>query len=162
LTNPGGHVHNSQVPITLERTPIESQIYAKTLLDLNVSVNGVRRRTGLADITIRNIRDKQVYSPTLLENFKRRLPFKSYRMADDILDCIDVNEIKSAPLGTKMVAFGIAIDKARDMEGSNRPIFNIVSVVNECKQTRDKLEAQMSLVDTRILALQSKQTNVDV
>ena len=155
-------MHNSQVPITLERTPIESQIYAKTLLDLNVSVNGVRRRTGLADITIRNIRDKQVYSPTLLENFKRRLPFKSYRMADDILDCIDVNEIKSAPLGTKMVAFGIAIDKARDMEGSNRPIFNIVSVVNECKQTRDKLEAQMSLVDTRILALQSKQTNVDV
>jgi len=133
---------------------MEAQIYAKTLLDLNVSVNGVRRKTGLADITIRNIRDRQVYSPTILESFKKRLPFKSYRLADDILDCVDVNEIKSAPLSTKMVAFGIAIDKARDMEGSNRTVVNIVTMVGDISRGLGELKAkQQALLALKTNAL---------
>ena len=131
---------------------MESQIYAKCLLDNHVSVNAVRRKTGLADITIRTIRDRQTYSPTLLEDFKRRLPFKAYRLADDVLDCVDINEIKSAPLGTKMVAFGIAIDKARDMEGSNRPVYNVVTVVQNLEHRLTALDVQ----EKALLALKSQ------
>ena len=32
------------------------------------------------------------------------------------------------------------------MEGHNRPQFNIVTIIGECKQTRDELEAQMQAV----------------
>lgn len=138
------------MPITLERTPIEKQIYAKTLLDMGASVRTVAHKVGLGNDTILAIRHSQSYSTSMLEEFKKRLPFKAYRLADDVIDCIDSNEIKKAPLNVKMIAFGIAIDKARDMEGSNRPIFNVVTVINECKQTRDKLERQLGfIVDAR-------------
>jgi hypothetical protein len=35
----------------------------------------------------------------------------------------------------------IGVDKARDMEGSNRPVFNIVTVVNETRQALDGLKS---------------------
>ncbi len=72
-----------------------------------------------------------------------------------MLDLVDYDEMKKAPIGTKMITVGIAIDKARDMEGSNRPVFNVVTVINECKQTRDKLERQMQAVDGRIATLRA-------
>jgi hypothetical protein len=135
------------MPITLERTPIEKQIYAKSLLDNHTSIRTVARIVKLDPGTVNVIAWKQDYSPTLLEEFKRRLPFKAYKLADDVLDLIDPDEIKKAPLGVKMMAFGVAIDKARDMEGSNRPVFNIVTVVNEAQRTLSKLDAQLAILD---------------
>ncbi len=143
------------MPITLERTPIEKQIYAKCLLESGMSIRSVASRVKLAPDTVNNIAWKQDYSSTTLENFKKRLPFKLYRYADDMLDLVDYDEMKKAPIGTKMITVGIAIDKARDMEGSNRPVFNVVTVINECKQTRDKLERQMQAVDGRIATLRA-------
>ena len=71
----------------------------------------------------------------------------AYRLADDVMDMITPEEIVKAPLGVKMMAFGVAIDKARDMEGSNRPVFNIVTVVNEAQKTLAKLDSQLALLD---------------
>jgi hypothetical protein len=135
------------MPITLERIPIEKQIYAKCLLESGMSIRTVAHRVKLAPDTVNNIAWKQDYSASTLENFKKRLPFKLYRYADDMLDLVDYDEMKKAPLGTKMISVGIAIDKARDMEGSNRPVFNIVTVVNEAQRTLSKLDAQLALLD---------------
>lgn len=143
------------MPITLERTPIEKQIYAKVLLDQGTSIRTVAAQTGLGKDTVNHIAWSQEYSSTQLDEFKRRLPFKAYRLADNVLDLISMDEIKKAPLGVKMMAFGVAIDKARDMEGSNRPIFNIVSVVADCKKTRDKLEGQLSSINQARLRITS-------
>ena len=41
-----------------------------------------------------------------------------------------------------MMVAGIAVDKARDMEGSNRPVFNIVNVVGELRNSLADLEAK--------------------
>ena len=129
---------------TLERTPVEKQIYAKTLFDSGATYKAIQRAIpGIATHTLQAIKYSQTYSASMLEEFKRRLPYKAYRLADDVLDLIDCNEIKKAPLGVKMMAFGVAIDKARDMEGSNRPVFNMVTVVNECKQTMAKIDAEI-------------------
>jgi hypothetical protein len=134
------------VPITLERTPEEIQILAKVLFDTGHSIGQVKKRTGLSNDTAIAIKRKNDYSASMLEEFKRRLPFKSYRWADDVLDIITVDEVKKAPLTAKVMLYGVAIDKARDMEGSNRPIFNIVSVVNDCNKTLGKLNEQMGLI----------------
>ena len=142
---------------TLERIPEEKQILAKVLFDAGRSFAHVKRQTKLANDTLYAIKRNNEYSQTTLEEFKKRLPYKAYRLADDVLDLITLEDIKKAPLNIKMMTFGIAIDKARDMEGSNRPQFNIVNIVNECKTTRDKLEEQLKTIDTQI---QSRQTMV--
>lgn len=151
-----------QMPITLERTPIEKQIYAKVLFDNGNGIGRVRKLTGLANDTLYEIQRNQTYSPTILEEFKKRLPFKAYRLADNVADLITLEEIQKAPLGVKMMAFGVAIDKARDMEGSNRPVFNIVTVVNETKTALSHINAQISAIQARKLALSTANTNVVV
>ena len=130
----------------LPQTPIQSQIYAKILLDSGMSIVQVAKRAKLGKNSVNQIKWNQCYSPTMLDEFKRRLPYKAYRLADDVLDCIDVDEIKKAPLGVKMMAFGVAIDKARDMEGSNRPVFNIVTVVNETQKALAKLDNDIAML----------------
>ena len=97
--------------------------------------------------TITKIRDKQTYSASMLEEFKRRLPFKAYQLADNVLDLIDPSEIKKAPLGTKMVAFGVAIDKARDMEGSNRPVVNIVTMVGDLSSRLTDIKRKQQAIE---------------
>lgn len=141
--------------ITLERTPIQNQIYAKTLLDMGASIRSVAKRCHMGKDTVAVISRQQSYSQTVIDSFKRRLPFKFYQLADDALDLIDRDEIKKAPLGVKMMTIGIAVDKARDMEGANKPIFNVVTVINECKNTRDRLEQQLQGIDRAQLALTS-------
>lgn len=148
--------------LTLTQTPEEKQILAKILFDSSHSISQVCKRVGISNHTAIAIKRRNDYSATLVEEYKRRLPMKAYRLADDTIDLITLQEIQKAPLGVKMMAFGVAIDKARDMEGSNRPIFNIVSVINECKQTRDRLEAQLSGLSQRKLALSAEQTNTVV
>lgn len=144
----------------LQRTPVETQIYAKTLLDSGASIRTVMHKLSLGTETVMAIKRSQEYSQTMLDEFKRRLPFKAYKLADDVLDLIDSNEIKKAPLNIKMMTFGIAVDKARDMEGLNRPQLNIVNVVADCKRTRDKLESQLSMI-TKARALKASTPIVD-
>jgi hypothetical protein len=135
----------------LSRTPLETQILAKVMFDRGETFKVVQNALGgtISMSTLTCIKQNNEYSQVMLEEFKRRLPFKAYKLADNVLDLIDLEEVKRAPLNIKMMTFGIAIDKARDMEGSNRPVFNIVSIISDCKKTRDRLEAQLDVISQR-------------
>ncbi len=130
------------MPITLERTPIQNQLYAKCLIDNGASIRAISRQTGLTQDTLRVIRDKQTYSPLMIEKFKQRMPGKWAHLADDILDLSDRDEIKKAPINTRIWMAAVATDKFQALEGTNRPVFNIVTVVN---QTKSALEGLNSL-----------------
>lgn len=133
--------------MVLERTPLERQILAKVMFDAGKTFKVIARALpGISMATLMAIKRNSSYDPVLLDSFKRRLPFKAYKLADDVLDLIDLSEVKKAPLNIKMMTFGIAIDKARDLEGSNRPVFNVVQVVNDCRKTRERLEWQLELI----------------
>ena len=131
---------------TLTATPMQNQIYAKTLLDMGMGIKRVARKLKMGFHTVIAIKRSQAYSPHMMDEFKRRLPYKSYKWADDVLDIITPEEVQKAPLTAKVMLYGVAIDKARDMEGSNRPIFNIVSIVNETRQTMAKLNLQLASI----------------
>lgn len=146
------------MPITLERIPEEKQILAKILFDSSHSISQVCKRVGISNHAAIAVKRNNEYSATLIEDYKKRLPFKAYRLADNVIDMISIQEIQKAPLGTKMMAFGVAIDKARDMEGSNRPVFNIISVVNDCRKTMTKLDEQMGLIAQAKIMITSTQT----
>ena len=146
------------MPITLERIPEEKQILAKILFDSGHSISQVSKRVEISKMTAISIRHNNTYSATMVEDYKRRLPMKAYRLADNVIDFISLDEIKKAPLGTKMMAFGVAIDKARDMEGSNRPVFNIVTVVNDCQRTMAKVNDQLRLLDQADAVITGTQT----
>ena len=105
--------------------------------------------------TIAAIKNKADYSPTFLDSVKRALPAAFYALAGLAMSKVSADKLEVCSAPQLMMVAGIAVDKARDMEGSNRPIFNVVTVINECKQTRDKLEGQMTRLSSARSALQS-------
>lgn len=64
------------------------------------------------------------------------------------MDLITVEEVQKAPLGTKVMLYGVAIDKARDMEGSNRPVFNIGSIVMDAQRTIASMDRQFTSINS--------------
>lgn len=132
-----------EMPITLERIPHEKQVAVKTFLMLGHSYRKIAKALDISTGTITTINRQSPANIDEVEQFKKRLIAESYsltarawnRVTDDKLE--HMNALQLTTIGA------IGIDKARDMEGSNRPVFNVVTVINECKQTREKLEREL-------------------
>lgn len=143
--------------LTLERVPIHKQIYARALLDTGASVRTVAEECSIGNSTVVAIKRKTDYDMRFLDTVKRSLPTAFYALAGLSLSKVSPEKLDACSAPQLMMVSGIAVDKARDMEGSNRPVFNVVTVINECKQTRDKLEQQM----TRVQEARMRLVNVD-
>lgn len=151
--------------LTLERVPIHKQIYAKALLDTGASISAVAEECSMGNSTVVAIKRKSNYDMGFLETVKKQLPTAFYALAGLSLSKVSPEKLDACSAPQLMMVSGIAVDKARDMEGSNRPVFNVVTVINECKQTRDKLELQMNQVQAaraRLMVSQSVDQNLAV
>lgn len=125
---------------------MHKQIYAKALLDTGATIRAVSEECGIGGSTVIAIKRKPDYDVRFLESVKKQLPTAFYALAGLSLSKVSPEKLDACSAPQLMMVSGIAVDKARDMEGSNRPVFNVVTVINECKQTRDKLELQMNQV----------------
>ena len=144
------------MPITLERTPVQNQLYAKGLLDMGIGIGTVARKVGMGKDTVTAIRDNHNLNPSMLERFKARMPLRFAQLVDDTLDLMDRDDIKKAPIQTRMWIAGVATDKMQALEGTNRPVFNVVNVVQNIERNLGELERKQAA----LLALKSVQTTV--
>lgn len=150
-----GHIYS--VPITLERIPHDKQVAIRALQLSGYSDNKIKKLVGVSWEAANACRRLIPSNSEEVESVKKQLIGESYglsvrswiRVTDEKLDAM--NALQLTTIGA------IGVDKARDIEGLNRPQFNIVNVVADCKQTRDKLEKQMSAINARKLALISMQ-----
>ena len=132
------------MPITLERTPVQNQLYAKGLLDMGIGIGTVARKVGMGKDTVTAIRDNHNLNPSMLERFKARMPLRFAQLVDDTLDLMDRDDIKKAPIQTRMWIAGVATDKMQALEGTNRPVFNIVTVVADTQKAISRLDSQLN------------------
>ena len=129
--------------LTLERVPIHKQIYCRALLETGASLDKVSAECEIGKHTALAIKRNTTYSTVILEKVKAALPTAFYALAGLAMSKVNVEKLDACSAPQLMMVAGVAVDKARDMEGSNKPVFNVVTVINECKTTRDKLENQL-------------------
>ena len=132
------------MPITLERIPHDKQVAVKTLAFLGYPYRKIAKALSVSLPTIVFI-NKQVPSNSHeVEQFKKQLIGESYgltarawnRISDEKLDAM--NALQLTTIGA------IGIDKARDMEGSNRPVFNIINVAADIQKGIAELERKQA------------------
>ena len=132
--------------VTLERVPHAKQIACRTMLLCGYTWNKISKTLGMARDTISMISKVIPADDKEVETCKRSLVNEAYglsrrawlRVTDEKLEAM--NALQLTTIGA------IGIDKARDMEGSNRPVFNIVNVVGE-------LESKLSQLDLKQKAI---------
>lgn len=132
--------------ITLERVPLHKQIVTKALLEANYSNRQIAEELDIGVNTVTAIRNKNLPESTLMESVKKVLPAAFYTLGALAISKVSPEKLDGCSAPQLMMVSGIAIDKARDMEGSNRPVFNIVTVVQEAQKTMAKLEAEMNMI----------------
>ena len=136
------------MPITLERIPHDKQVAVATFFDLGYSKSKIARSLDVSRNVVQKVIAQFPSNSIELEQCKKSIISKSYglvarawnRVTDDKLDAM--NALQLTTIGA------IGVDKARDMEGSNRPVVNIVTMVGdlssrltEIKRKQQALEA---------------------
>lgn len=140
------------MPITLERIPHDKQVAVATFFDLGYSQSKIARSLDVSRNVVHKILAEFPSNSPELEQCKKSIISKSYglvarawnRITDDKLDAM--NALQLTTIGA------IGVDKARDMEGSNRPVVNIVTMVGDISRRLDEVKAQR----TALLALKSQ------
>ena len=134
------------IALTLERVPLHKQIYARALLDMGTSTRSVASECSIGLSTVQAIKQKQDYSEQFLEAVKRKLPTAFYALGGLAMSKVTEDKLEACSAPQLMMVSGIAVDKARDMEGNNRPIVNIVTMVGD-------LTARLNDIKTKQAAL---------
>ena len=132
-------------PATLQRTPHQLQVFAKSLLEMGGSLNAVARQTKLSVPTIIAIKRLVPSNITEIEKCKKTVVGSFYGLARGCQENITLDKLESSSAYQLMGMASLAVQAARDMEGLNRPTFNIIEVALNVQrlteQSRDRLKA---------------------
>ena len=135
--------------ITLERIPHDKQVAIHSLHALGYSQRKIAKAVDVSANVVGVATRMLPSNLAEVDAYKKQLICWNYGISQRAITTITDEKLDKMNALQLMTINAIGIDKARDMEGSNRPQFNIVTVINECKQTRDKLEKQMQAIATR-------------
>jgi len=139
--------------ITLQRIPHDKQVAIRTLTVLGQPYRRIAKALDVSMDVITVVNRQFPSNSDEVEQYKKRLLNEAYglssrawmRVTDDKLDAM--NALQLTTIGA------IGIDKARDMEGSNRPIFNVIQVAADISkglgELKAKQQALMALKDER-------------
>lgn len=141
------------MPITLSRTPHQKQVFCKALIESGHTITAAAKLSHISRMVASEINSRSDYEMEAISRIQKRLPAKFYITSDWALSNLTPEKMEACSAPQLMMVAGIAIDKARDMEGSNRPIINIVELsvsvtkaLAESKQRVSLINQQLSLM----------------
>ena len=143
------------MPITLERIPHDKQVAVHALHTLGYSTRKIAQAVDVSTNVACAITRQVPSNSAEIDAYKKGIIAWNYgismrsmhRISDEKLDNMNALQL--------MTISAIGIDKARDMEGSNRPVVNIVTMVGDMTKSLAELERKQSA----LLALESNQTS---
>lgn len=107
-----------------------------------MSIRAVCRETKLDYATVKEIQRRNTYDLEAIQAIQKRLPGKAYITADWAFDNLTPAKMEACSAPQLMMVAGIAIDKARDLEGLNRPIINVIDIASNVNKLMASLKAQ--------------------
>lgn len=138
------------MPITLERIPHQTQVAIRGFQLAGFTHQRIKKMLDVSLDVVRYIARQNPSNTEEVDAFKKGLIAESYGIARRSAIRVTDEKLDNCSAPQLAMVSGIFIDKARDIEGLNKPQFNIVNIVNDCKQTRDKLEKEMQFIDAQI------------
>lgn len=146
------------MPITLERIPHEKQVAIHSLLSLGYPTRKIAKTVQVSQNTVCFVNQQVQPKSTDNDAYKKQLLGWQYSVAQRAMCRITDDKLEKMNALQLMTINAIGIDKARDMEGSNRPVFNIVTMVGDITKNINELKSKQQA----LLALREQQTNVNV
>ena len=132
------------MPITLERIPHDKQVAVHGLLAQNYPYRKIAKALDISPTTVTAIAKRIPNNPEDVDTFKKALIARVYAISGRSMDFITDDKLDRMNALQLMTIGAIGIDKGRDMEGSNRPIVNIVTMVGEITKGMSELKSKQA------------------
>ena len=135
------------MPITLERIPHDKQVAVYSLHSLGYSDNKISHTVDLSRPTVAYIRSQIPSNPQEVDTYKKGLIAWQYGVSQRAMCRITDDKLEKMNALQLMTINAIGIDKARDMEGSNRPVVNIVTMVGDLSSRLTDIKRKQQAIE---------------
>lgn len=138
------------MPITLARIPHDKQVAAHGLLAQHIPYRKIAKALDISPSTVTALAKRIPANAADVDMFKKALIARVYSISGRSMDFITDDKLDKMNALQLMTIGAIGIDKGRDMEGSNRPVVNIVTMVGDISKGLSELKSkQQALLDLR-------------
>jgi len=131
---------------TLERIPHDKQVAVFALHSAGYSQTKICKLVGISHPTVSRIIHQVPVNVDEVESYKKALMARQYAISMRATNYITDEKLDKMNALQLMTINAIGIDKARDMEGSNRPVFNIIQAANDLGKGLQELKDKQAVL----------------
>jgi hypothetical protein len=146
------------VPVTLSRTPYQRQVFARSLIDSGLSVRAVARQAGMSQDSVIAVKRLVPSNLQEVEQCKKTIVGSFYGLARGCQENITLNKLEESSAYQLMGMASLAVTAARDMEGFNRPVFNIVELSVNVTRAIAESQQRLQAIDAALASTQEQTT----
>ena len=130
---------------SLAHTPHHTQATVAAMLDMGTSIRAVCKQMKIGHATVMAIKRTVPSNLPEVEAIKKRLPGRFYANANEFLNNITPEKLEAASAYQLVGMASLSVQAARDMEGLNKPTFNIIDIAMNVErltaQAKDRLKS---------------------
>lgn len=133
------------------RSPHAKQVWVKALLESGMTLRMVAKQSGLSQPTVLAIKRLIPSNLTDVEQCKKTVIGSFYGLARGCQDNITLDKLEQSSAYQLMGMASLAVQAARDMEGLNRPQFNVIEVALNVQRLTEQSQARLKAIETQLL-----------
>lgn len=138
--------------LTLKRTPYQKQIWVKALLDAGMSIRSVAKQSGVSTMSVIAIKRLVPSNTSDVEQCKKTVVGSFYGLARGCQEHITPSKLEESSAYQLMGMASLAVSAARDMEGFNRPIINVMDIAVNIGKLLDESKTRLKAIDASIIS----------
>jgi len=138
------------------RTPHQKQVWIKALLESGMSLRAVSKQSGISVDTVMAIRRLVPSNLTEVETCKKTVIGSFYGLARGCQENITPTKLEESSAYQLMGMASLAVQAARDMEGLNRPVFNVVEVALNVQRLTEQSQARLKAITSSLEAIDNR------
>ena len=143
-------------PVTLARTSHQKQVWVKALLESGLTYRRIEKETGISQTTIAAIKRLTPSNLTDLEQCKKQVVGSFYGLARGCQENITLDKLEQSSAYQLIGMASLAVQAARDMEGLNRPQFNVIEVALNVQRLVEQSKARLSSITSTLEATEQR------
>jgi len=132
--------------VTLANTPHHRQVTVAAMLQMGTPIRSIVRQMRIGKPTIDAIRRTLPSNLPEIELIKKRLVGRFYANANEFMNHITPDKLESASAYQLVGMSTLSVQAARDMEGLNRPVFNVVDIAMNLEKLIAESEQRRSAI----------------
>lgn len=134
------------------RTPYQKQVWVKALLESGMTLRAVAKQAGIAIDTVIAIRRLMPSNLTEVEACKRTVVGSFYGLARGCQEHITPSKLEESSAYQLMGMASLAVQAARDMEGLNRPQFNVIDIALNIQKLTEASRTRLETITSTLEA----------